>query len=159
VALQVKRIVLRSRHIDITLRDSAFPEGRGAADASSRVPGTLHLPWMRTGASARKGIAWKPLAQTSLDPAASEVLLIAIARARSWMNDFNDGRVNSFEAIARSEDKVERHIRRLIPLAFMSPRIVEAIAKGSAPADLTVTSLTSALPHSWTKQEKKFGVV
>jgi hypothetical protein len=37
--------------------------------------------------------------------------------------------------------------------------LVEAIANGSAPAELTVTSLTSALPHSWTKQEKKFGVV
>ncbi|MGC1574742.1 MAG: hypothetical protein WA813_01180, partial [Beijerinckiaceae bacterium] len=47
-------------------------------------------------------------------------------------------------------------IRRLIPLAFVSPRIVEAIANGSAPADLTVTSLTSALPRSWTKQEKRY---
>jgi hypothetical protein len=27
------------------------------------------------------------------------------------------------------------------------------------PADLTVTSLTGALPHNWTEQEKKFGVV
>ena len=151
--------MLRSRHIDITLRGSAFPEGRGTADASSLVPSTLHLPWMPTSASARKGIAWKPSAQTNLDPAANEALLIAIARARSWMNDLNEGRVNSFEAIARSENKVERHIRRLIPLAFVSPRIVEAIANGSAPADLTVTSFTSALPHSWTKQEKKFGVV
>jgi hypothetical protein len=41
----------------------------------------------------------------------------------------------------------------------VSPRIVEAIANGGAPADLTVTSLTSALPHSWTKQQEKFGVV
>ena len=90
------------------------------------------------------------------DPA---LLLTAIARARSWMNDLNEGRVNSFEAIARSENKVERHIRRLIPLAFASPRIVEAIANGYAPADLTVTSLTSALPRSWTKQEKRYGIV
>jgi hypothetical protein len=81
VALQVERIVLRSRHIDITLRGSAFPEGQGTADSGSLVPSTLHLPWMPTGASARKGIAWKPSAQTNLDPAASEVLLIAIARA------------------------------------------------------------------------------
>jgi site-specific DNA recombinase len=86
-------------------------------------------------------------------------LLTAIARARSWMNDLTEGRVNSFEEIARSENKGERHIRRLIPLAFVSPRIVEAIANGSAPADLTVTSLTSALPRSWTKQEKRYGIV
>jgi site-specific DNA recombinase len=86
-------------------------------------------------------------------------LLTAIARARSWMNDLSEGRVNSFKEIARIENKVERHIRRLIPLAFVSPRIVEAIVNGSAPADLTVTLLTSALPHSSTKQQKKFGVV
>ena len=98
--MQVERIVLRSRHIDVTLRGSASPEGQGTADASSLVPSTLHLPWTRTNASARKGIAWKPSAQSNLDPAASEVLLIAIARARSWMNDLSEGRVNSFEVIA-----------------------------------------------------------
>ena len=116
VALHVERIVLRSRHIDITLRGSASPEGQGTADASSLVPSTLQLPWTPTSALARKGIAWKPSAQTNLDPATSDILLTAIARARSWMNDLTEGRVNSFEAIARSEKKVVRHIRRLIPL-------------------------------------------
>ena len=106
-----------------------------------------------TGNQARKRSA-----QANLHPMASEVLLIAIARARSWMNDLSEGRVNSFE-IARSENKVERHIRRLMPLAFVSPRIVKAIANGSAPADLTVTTLTSALSRSWTKQEKRYGIV
>ena len=159
VALKVERIVLRSRHIDMTLRGGVSPEGQGPVDASLRAPITLHLPWTPTSASARKGIVWKPSAQTNLDPATSEVLLIAIARARSWMADLVEGRMNSFEEIARRENKVERHIRRLVPLAFVSPRIVEAITNGSAPADLTVTSLTSALPHSWTEQEKKFGVV
>jgi DNA invertase Pin-like site-specific DNA recombinase len=159
VALKVERIVLLSRHIDMTLRDGVSPEEQGPAEASSRAPITLQLPWTPTSAWARKGIAWKPSAQANLDPATSEVLLTAIARARSWMNDLSEGRANSFEEIARRENKVERHIRRLVPLAFVSPRIVEAITNGSAPADLTVTSLTSALPHRWTEQEKKFGVV
>ena len=159
VALHVERIVLRSRHIDITLRGSASPERQGTADAGSLALITLHLPWTPTSASAGKGIAWKPSAQANLDPATSDLLLTAIARARSWMNDLREGRVNSFEEIARSENKVERHIRHLAPLAFVSPRIVEAIANGSAPADLTVTSLTSALPCSWTKQEKRYGIV
>jgi ABC-type glutathione transport system ATPase component len=94
---RVERIVLRSRHVDITLRGSAFPEGQGTVDASSPVPSTLHLPWMPTSASARKGITWKPSAQTNLDPAASEALLIAIARARSWMNDLTNGRVTALD--------------------------------------------------------------
>jgi hypothetical protein len=113
---------------------------------------------MPTGASARKGIAWKPSAQANLDPARSDILLTAIARARSWMNDLSEGRVNSFEEIARSENKVEHHIRHLAPLAFVSPRIVEAIANGSAPTDLTISSLARALPHSWAAQEHKFRI-
>ena len=108
--------------------------------------------------SARKGIAWKPSAQANLDPATSDILLTAIARARAWMNDLSEGRVNSFEEIARIENKVERHIRHLAPLAFVSPRIVEAIANGSAPADLTVTMLARALPHGWAAQEHKLGI-
>jgi hypothetical protein len=115
VALKIERIVLRSRHIDITLRGSAFPEGQGTADSGSLAPMTLPLPWTPTSASARKGIAWKPSAQTNLDPATSDLLLTAIARARSWMNDLSEGRVNSFEEIARSESKIERHIRHLAP--------------------------------------------
>jgi site-specific DNA recombinase len=158
VALQVERIVLRSRYVDITLRHGASPEGQGTADASSLAPITLQLPWTPTNACARKGIVWKSSAQTNLDPAASDVLLTAIARARCWTNDLTEGRVNSFEEIARSENKVERHIRRLTPLAFVSPRIVEAIANGSAPADLTVTMLARALPHGWAAQEHKLGI-
>ena len=161
--------MLHSRHIDLTLRvgasDSApqptaalAPEGQGTAAAGSTTLITLQLPWMPANASARKGIAWKPSAQANLDPATSEVLLTAIARARSWMNDLSDGRANSFDDIARREGKVERHIRNLAPLAFVSPRLVEAIANGSAPADLTVTRLAHALPHGWAEQERKFGI-
>ncbi len=74
------------------------------------------------------------------------------------MNDLIEGRVNSFEEIARSENKVERHIRHLAPLAFVSPRIVEAIANGSAPADLTVTMLARALPHGWAQADRSLHV-
>jgi site-specific DNA recombinase len=158
VALHVERIVLRSRWIDITLPSRASPEGQDAADPSSPASTPLHLPWTPTSVSARKGIAWKPSAQSNLDPATSDLLLTAIARARSWMNDLVEGRVNSFEEIARSENKVVRHIQHLAPLAFVSPRIVEAIADGSAPAELTVTMLARALPHGWAAQEHKLSV-
>ena len=63
VALRVERIVLRSRHIDVTLRGRASAEGQGTVDPSSLAPSMLHLPWTPTSASARKGIAWKPSAQ------------------------------------------------------------------------------------------------
>jgi site-specific DNA recombinase len=170
VALHVERIALRARHIEITIRSNpSYPEQKqtGALEAEAQsvpdltvhpAPITLQLSWTPTSASARKGIAWKPSAKSNLDPAAIEALLTAIAKARAWMSDLAEGRVESFEDIARRENKVERHIRYLAPLAFVSPRIVEAIANGNAPADLTVSTLARTLPHSWAEQERKLGV-
>jgi site-specific DNA recombinase len=61
--------------------------------------------------------------------------------------------------IAEREGQVERHIRLLAPLAFLSPRIIAAIFDGTAPADVTVTSLAKALPYSWAEQERSIRVV
>jgi hypothetical protein len=88
----------------------------------------------------------------------AKALLIAIAKAREWMDDLAHGRVASLAAIARREGKVERHIRLLAPLAFLSPRIVSAILDGTAPADLTITALARALPWSWAEQERRLGL-
>jgi hypothetical protein len=60
--------------------------------------------------------------------------------------------------IARREGKVERHVRLVAPLAFLSPRIVSALLDGTAPADLTVTALAQALPYSWAEQEQRVGI-
>ena len=171
VALNVERIVLRARHIDITLRtdvsqahqnltDALEGDGEGVAlDQSAPAPMILQLPWTPTSASARKGIAWKPSAKSNLDPQTIETLLTAIAKARSWMSDLAEGRVESFHEIALREDKVERHVRFLAPLAFLSPRIIDAIANGNAPTDLTVSTLARTLPHGWAEQERMIGIV
>jgi site-specific DNA recombinase len=67
-------------------------------------------------------------------------------------------KIASFDDIAAAENLAERHVRRLAPLAFLSPRIIEAIADGAAPAGLTVSRLTQTLPHAWSAQEQMFGV-
>jgi hypothetical protein len=81
-----------------------------------------------------------------------ELSLIAIAKARKWIKDAERG--HSFAAIARREGKAERHIRHLVVLAFVSPRIITAIMDGTASAELTVTALASRLPYSWAEQEQ-----
>jgi site-specific DNA recombinase len=89
---------------------------------------------------------------------ARDTLLTAIAKARAWIDDLVEGRVESFAAIAEREGKIERHIRNLAALAFVSPQIVSAIIEQSAPADLTVTELAKALPHSWNEQALQVGL-
>ena len=86
------------------------------------------------------------------------MLLTAIAKARGWIADLTEGRAVSFAAIAEREGKVERHVRLLAPLAFVSPKIITAIADDRAPPGTTVTALARTLPHDWVEQERLFGI-
>ena len=70
------------------------------------------------------------------------------------MEDLVSGKVTSTEEIAITENLAERHVRFLLPLAFLSPRIIAAIANGIAPAGMTVSNLARALPHKWSDQER-----
>src|SRR5262249_20504992 len=115
----------------------------------------LALPWSSPVPAAVKGIIHVPVYNTPIKANRRETLLIAIAKARQWIDDLAHGRVASFAVIARREGKVERHIRLLAPLAFVSPRIIWALLEGTAPADLNLTTLARALPYSWAEQERR----
>ena len=65
-----------------------------------------------------------PAHNTPIKPSRREALLIAIAKARSWVDELANGRVGSFAMLARREGKVERHIRLLHAARLPSPRIV-----------------------------------
>ena len=108
--------------------------------------------------AAVKGIIHVPAHNTPMKPSRRESLLMAIAKARSWVDELANGRVGSFAVLARREGKVERHIRLLLPLAFLSPRIVSGLLDGTAPAGLTITALARALPWSWAEQERRLGL-
>ena len=53
----------------------------------------------------------------------------------------------------------ERYIRRILRLAFLSPAIVEAIAKGTHPVELTAKRLIRRieLPLEWADHERVLG--
>jgi hypothetical protein len=80
-------------------------------------------------------------------------LLLAIAEARSRIEDLAEGRVASFAEIAKREGRVERHVRLLAPLAFVSPRMFSAILDSKVPADPTITGFAKRLPYSWAEQD------
>ena len=68
-------------------------------------------------------------------------LLTAIARSRDRVETIIKDPAFGFGAIAEHEKVAERHVQVLAPIAYLSPRVIEAIAEGRAPADLTVTPL------------------
>jgi hypothetical protein len=88
-----------------------------------------------------------------MKPGGRETLLIAIAKARRWIKDVERGQ--TFADIAHREGKAERHIRHLVRLAFVSPRVIGAIIDGTAPARITATALMAGPSHSWAEQEQK----
>jgi len=85
------------------------------------------------------------------DPA----LIRAVARAHKWFDDLASGRANSIHAIAKAEGISGRYVARLLPLAFLAPKIVEAILSGHQPVDLTAEVLTrhTDLPFDWSEQK------
>jgi site-specific DNA recombinase len=152
IELRLRQIVEQARELDA--HDGANTSPESAITAIK----TIAVPWTSPVPAAVRGIIHVPAHNTPIKPGRREALLIAIARARQWMDDLARGRVASFAVIARREGKVERHIRLLAPLAFLSPRIVSALLDGTAPADLTLTQLARALPLSWAEQERRVGI-
>ncbi len=78
-------------------------------------------------------------------------LLKAVARGHKWFNELVSGRAVFTREMAARERVNERFVRRLIPLAFLSPAIVRAIAEGRHPADLTGEALSRGIeiPVDW----------
>ncbi len=99
-----------------------------------------------------------PVHNTPIKPSRRDALLTAIATARQWVDDLAHGRAATLAVIARREGIIERHVRLLLPLAFVSPRILSALLDGTAPANLTATTLARALPWSWAEQERRVEV-
>jgi site-specific DNA recombinase len=159
----LERVTLTLGHIELRVRQmveaTQETDAQDIANNSSGRPvanvTTIAIPWTSPLPAAVKGIIHVPAHNTPIKPGRREALLIAIAKARKWIDDLAQGRAASFAAIARREGKVERHIRLLAPLAFLSPRIVSAVLDGTAPADLTSTTLARALPYSWAEQERR----
>jgi DNA invertase Pin-like site-specific DNA recombinase len=165
VERHLDRVTLTPSHVELRVRQMVeATQETNAQDIANNSSGppiagvtTIAVPWTSPVPIAVKGIVHVPAHNTPIKPGRREVLLIAIAKARQWMDDLAHGRVASFAVIARREEKVERHIRLLAPLAFLSPRIVSALLEGTAPADLTLTKLARALSYSWAEQERRVG--
>lgn len=124
--------------------------------ADDNTPSTIRVPFAWQPQGRRKGIAHEPTQKPRLDHDAAEPILTMIAQARRWMKELIEGSVASTDEIAIRECVGERNIRKLLPLACLSPNIIRAIADGTAPANLTITKLSAALPNDWASQEQRF---
>jgi DNA invertase Pin-like site-specific DNA recombinase len=135
---QVERVIVRANAIDAELRGEQPDHSR-----------PISLAWSAHAFVSVKGVLHQPEEHAALKAEARNAILLAVAKARVWLDDLASGRVQSFAEIAKREGKVERHIRLLAPLAFLPPRTLAAIADGTFRQDVTVTTLARAVPFSW----------
>jgi hypothetical protein len=135
----VKQVTIHPDQIVVDLHDRTGGE---------EVPTSISVRFTPT-TRPYKGTAYSPAGSDTITDQTRSTLLGAIARSRDWLDDIMTERLSSFEQIAENEKLAERHVRFLAPLAYLSPRILDSIAEGRAPADLTVSRLARKLPMSW----------
>jgi DNA invertase Pin-like site-specific DNA recombinase len=158
---RLHRIVVQAAALEIHLagfneHSAGISTGRSSKpEAGDVLPSIITVPWSAATFAEVKGIVRSPSPRPAMSLETREVLLGAIAKARRWIEDLVAGRLGSFSEIAMREGKVERHIRLLAPLAFVSPRIVSEIVDGVAPPDLTVSSLAKHLAYPWSEQKSR----
>ena len=81
-------------------------------------------------------------------------LIIALHKARGWLDELLRGKAGSLDAIAARECRSTANITLMIRLAFLAPDIIEAILDEETPAALGATDLARNLPLDWADQRK-----
>ncbi len=150
----IERVGLKQEGIQVSIKLPIPPSEERDALAMNELALARFVP-MRMK---RRGVEMRLIIDGDAGPAAriDPPLLKAISRAYRWSNDLVSGRARSIAEIARREHLTARHVRRVMRLAFLAPRIVEAIAEGHQPADLTTLTMTQRidLPPLWSAQQQ-----
>jgi len=83
-------------------------------------------------------------------------LIKTIARSHYWFEQLKSGKLTSVTEIANASNMAPGDVSRLLPLAFLSPKIVKMILNGQQPPSLTTDQLVRfapKLPLSWDRQQ------
>jgi site-specific DNA recombinase len=91
-------------------------------------------------------------------PAAVDAVLIRmLAKAHEWVEQMKEG--IPLSQISRAEKVTPAYIRTRSRLAFLSPKIQQAIVSGTLPSEYTLNKiLTLNLPRDWQRQNSLFGL-
>jgi DNA invertase Pin-like site-specific DNA recombinase len=147
----VKRIIVSRDSVAITFKGD---EGEDS--------GTVIKPLVRINRVPRREIV--PGSAEASDPQRGmrsenhRRLVTMIAKARRWTADLVSGAVADTASLAAREDCSERHIRMVLPLAFLAPDIVTAALANRLPPRISISKIWSDLPLDWSDQRTLFGV-
>jgi hypothetical protein len=130
LAALIDRVELRPNILRITI---ALQPVAGMKEELTR---DIPMQIRRRGVEMRLVIASDRPAATKADP----TLLKEMIRAHRCFDELLTGKATIAE-LAEREGVDDRYISCVLPLAFLAPKIVEAITRGTQPADLNATKL------------------
>jgi DNA invertase Pin-like site-specific DNA recombinase len=87
-------------------------------------------------------------------------LIDVVHRSQLYLHQLTDGSSRSLTDIASLNETTVSEVSRLLPLAFLSPKIVSQIIAGKQPTELTAHRLSrlSGLPLAWSDQSALLGL-
>ena len=156
IAELVKRVDLRKNGIEISINLESLLPPDSVVSRAPLLTFTRFVPIQMK----RRGVAMRLVIGGGVSTRKTDpTLLKAVARGHKWFNQLISGEAVFTREIAVRERVNERFVRRLIHLAFLSPAIVQAIAEGRHPVDLTAEALSRGIdiPISWVKQNVALG--
>lgn len=110
----------------------------------------------------RRGVEMRiVLSDTSSDSAEPDAALVDVVhRSQLYLHQLTDRSGRSLTEIASLNATTVSEVSRLLPMAFLSPKIVSRIIAGKQPIELTAHRLSrlSGLPLAWTDQAALLGL-
>jgi hypothetical protein len=152
LSILVDRVDLTASGFKLALRLPISENPSDTLNLERFVP----LSMQKRGVELRLVIQNEPSARSTVDL----VLLKTIARAHRWFDQLIAGEAESLAAIAAREGLNYRFVGKTIRLAFLAPEIVEAIAEGRQPSELSTELLTkrTRLPLDWRDQKRLLNI-
>ena len=150
----VDRIGLHQDKIETTMR-CEFLSGTSSNEVECPTIALVEPLRMK-----RRGIELKLIVDRANAPSAPDNTLIkALVRAHIWWPMLRDGQATSVRDLAQQVGNNERYVAWILNLAFLSPKITEAIMAGRQPPDVTVDRIIkrTRLPLDWSEQTKVLG--
>ncbi|KQZ96025.1 site-specific recombinase [Mesorhizobium sp. Root157] len=86
-------------------------------------------------------------------------LIELLAKAHVLLGMLTDGSGRTIADVANAADIHVADVSRILPLAFLAPKVTDAILRGRQPVELTARSLArDDLPMLWSDQRQQFAV-